>query len=124
MAFQVALEDEGFTRSRVDHQPYIDAINWGKETGKVVAIVLPAAEADKTISILRQCASPMNIGLRFDNVTDMGDGNVKVRFRTAPKRAYSAEAIAKRKATMLKNGTTAGRKKGTTTTSTSGKKAS
>ena len=110
MTFQVSLEDEGFTRSRVDHAPYIAAINQGKESGKVVAIVLPTDEAAKTIGVLRQCASAMDIGLRFYNNTDMGNGQTKVRFRTAAKRAYSPEAAAKRKATMLKNGTTAGRK--------------
>jgi hypothetical protein len=120
MAFQVALEDEDFTRSRVDHSPYIQAITSGKESGKVVAITLPNAEVDKTIGVLRQCASAMGIGLRFDNLKDLGDGTTKVRFRTAEKRKFSPDAIAKRKATMLKNGTKAGRK----ATSTSGKKAS
>src|SRR5215831_17200344 len=107
MAFQVALEDEDFTRTRVDHSPYIQAINSGKETGKVVAITLPTEEVDKTIGILRQCASKMGIGLRFDNNKDLGDGTTKVRFRTADKRKFSPESIEKRKATMARNGTTA-----------------
>jgi hypothetical protein len=110
MTFQVSLEDEGFTRSRVDHAPYEQAILQGKESGKVVAIVLPNEEVVKTIGILRQVASPMNIGLRFDNNQDLGNGSTKVRFRTADKRKFNAESIAKRKATMAKNGTKAGRK--------------
>jgi hypothetical protein len=114
MTFSVALEDEGFTRSRVDHSPYIQAIQSGKESGKVVAITLPTAEVDKTIGVLRQCASAMGIGLRFDNNTDLGNDTTKVRFRTADKRKFSPESIAKRKATMAKNGTKAGRKAVTT----------
>lgn len=124
MAFEVALEDEGFVRARVDTEPFIQAINSAKESGRVLAITLPADEVTKTKGTLQRCASAMEIGLRWDTDRVLDDGRVKIRFRTAEKRKHSPEAVAKRKATMLKNGTTAGRKKAAATTTASGKKAS
>lgn len=112
MAFQVALESEPIHKVRTDPTPYRQAIEQGLPlgSGKVVAIVLPTDQVKKTVSVLRTVASGMNLGLRFDNHQDMGDGNSKVRFEVKTKREFSDEAIAKRKATMKKNGTTAGRK--------------
>lgn len=111
MAFQVALESEPIHKVRTDPTPYRQAIGQGNaDRTKVVAIVLPTDQVKKTIGTLRSVASSMNLGLRFDNVEEMADGNSKVRFQVKDKREFSDEAIAKRKATMKKNGTTAGRK--------------
>lgn len=124
MAFEVALEDEGFVRARVDTAPYEQAIDSAKESGKVLAITLPADEVARTKGVLQRCASAKKIGLRWDTDRVLDDGRVKIRFRTAEMRKTSPEAIEKRKATMLARGTKAGRKASTETKSASGKKAS
>lgn len=109
MAFQVALEDTPIHKTRVDVTPYRQAITQGKESGKVVAIILPTDEVKKTVNVLRQVGSKMGVGLRFDNPADMGNGTTKVRFSVGEKRKFSPDAVAKRKATMKRNGTKAGR---------------
>lgn len=109
MAFQVALEDAPVHKTRVDHTPYLQAIEQGKASGKTVAITLPTEQVKKTISTLRQAASKAGHGLQFDNVTEVGNGESKIRFMVKEKRVFSQEAIAKRKATMKRNGTKAGR---------------
>lgn len=110
MAFQVALESEPIHKVRTDPTQYRQAIEYGNaDRSKVVAITLPTDEVKKTVSVLRSVASNMGVGLRFDNHLDNGDGTSKVRFQVKDKREFSEEAIAKRKATMKRNGTKAGR---------------
>lgn len=100
MAFQVALEETPIHKVRTDPTPYREAISQGQSSGKVVAITLPSDEVKKTVNVLRQQASQLGVGLRFDNHTDNGNGTTKVRFMVKAKREFSQESINKRKATM------------------------